>query len=129
MLNELKLTNVGPTPVMEVKFGKRLNLVTGDSGLGKSFLLDIACWSMNRKWPAELNSSPTVDKKVRPRAKKEGEISFTFTGKSKDDRYPSNYQPREEASTGRSEKMKRLSKSCLPLSGTKPTARDCYETD
>tara|TARA_R110000796_G_scaffold195079_1_gene311568 strand:- start:8339 stop:9613 length:1275 start_codon:yes stop_codon:yes gene_type:complete len=101
MLKELNLTNVGPASLMELEFGERLNLVTGDNGLGKSFLLDIAWWSMTRKWPAELNNSLTVGKKVRPLPKKDGEISFTFTGKSKDERYTSNYQPREEAWTGR----------------------------
>lgn len=102
MLKELKLTHVGPAPSMELEFGERLNLITGDNGLGKSFLLDIAWWSLTRKWPAELNSSLTVGKKVRPHAKQEGEISFCFSGKSKDERYISNYQPREEAWTGRS---------------------------
>jgi len=101
MLKQLKLTNVGPAPLMELEFGERLNLITGDNGLGKSFLLDIAWWSMTRKWPAELNSSLTVGKKVSPHSKKDGEISFTFTGKSKDESYTSNYQPREEAWTGR----------------------------
>lgn len=102
MLKELKLTHVGPAPSMELEFGERLNLITGDNGLGKSFLLDIAWWSMTRKWPAELNSSLTVGKKVRPHAKQKGEISFCFSGKSRDERYISNYQPREEAWTGRS---------------------------
>src|SRR5690606_34289569 len=102
MLKQLKLTNVGPAPLMELEFGERLNLITGDNGLGKSFLLDIAWWSMTRKWPAELNSSLTVGKKVRPHAKQKGEISFCFTAKSKDETYTSNYQPREEAWTGRS---------------------------
>lgn len=102
MLKELKLTHVGPAPSMELEFGKRLNLITGDNGLGKSFLLDIAWWSLTRKWPSELNSSLTVGKKVRPHAKQKGEISFCFSGKSRDERYISNYQPREEAWTGRS---------------------------
>jgi DNA repair ATPase RecN len=44
MLKSLKLTNVGPISNMEMAFGNRLNLVTGDNGLGKSFLLDIAWW-------------------------------------------------------------------------------------
>ena len=48
MLKELKLSHVGPAPSMELEFGERLNLITGDNGLGKSFLLDIAWWSMTR---------------------------------------------------------------------------------
>ena len=55
MLKSLRLTNVGPAPTMDLEFGARLNLLTGDNGLGKSFLLDIAWWSLTRKWPAEIN--------------------------------------------------------------------------
>jgi DNA repair ATPase RecN len=39
MLEYLKLRNVGPAPELEMRFGPRLNLITGDNGLGKSFLL------------------------------------------------------------------------------------------
>ncbi len=50
MLEYLKLTNVGPAPEMELAFGRRLNIVTGDNGLGKSFLLDVAWWALTRSW-------------------------------------------------------------------------------
>lgn len=42
MLKRLELENVGPAPRMELNLAPRLNLVTGDNGLGKSFLLDVA---------------------------------------------------------------------------------------
>ena len=48
MLKNVKMTNVGPAPTMEFDFGDRLNLLTGDNGLGKSFLLDIAWWALTR---------------------------------------------------------------------------------
>lgn len=41
MIRYLKITNVGPAHTMELEFGKRMNLLTGNNGLGKSFLLDI----------------------------------------------------------------------------------------
>ena len=44
MLEYLHLKNVGPAPEMEMKLSQRLNLITGDNGLGKTFLLDIAWW-------------------------------------------------------------------------------------
>ncbi|MBA4500887.1 AAA family ATPase [Marinobacterium marinum] len=100
MFKELKLTNVGPAPSMELEFGKRLNLITGDNGLGKSFLLDIAWWSMTRKWPSEINPKLTVGKKVQPQRKGESSISFSFSGKVKEVSYESTYQRREEAWTG-----------------------------
>ena len=56
MLQQLMLANVGPAASMELHFGSRLNVLTGDNGQGKSFLLDIAWWSLTRKWPAEINA-------------------------------------------------------------------------
>lgn len=100
MFKELKLTNVGPAPSMTLEFGQRLNLITGDNGLGKSFLLDIAWWSMTRKWPSEINPKLTVGKKVQPQRKGESSISFSFSGKVKEVSYESTYQRREEAWTG-----------------------------
>ena len=67
MIQHLDLVNVGPSPNMNLEFGKRLNLFTGDNGLGKSFLLDIAWWSLTRKWPAEINNKLTAGKKSRAR--------------------------------------------------------------
>jgi len=37
MLEYLHLKNVGPASEMEVELAPRLNLITGDNGLGKSF--------------------------------------------------------------------------------------------
>lgn len=101
MFKELRLENVGPASEMHLEFGERLNLLTGDNGLGKSFLLDIAWWSLTRKWPGEINSKLTVGKKVRPHSKGDASISFTFKAKVKDESYTSTYQRRDEAWTGR----------------------------
>lgn len=101
MLNHLKLTHVGPAPSMELTFGQRLNLITGDNGLGKSFLLDIAWWAMTRKWPSEINPRLTSGKKARPSSDKQATIGFSFAGKSRAEEYVSNYLPRDEAWTGR----------------------------
>lgn len=70
---------------MELEFGERLNLITGDNGLGKSFLLDIAWWAMTRSWPAELNSKLSIGKIALPTIKKEKAIiKCSFSGKTKD---------------------------------------------
>ena len=42
MLSYLKLTNVGPSPEMEIHFKPRMSFLTGDNGLGKTFLLDMS---------------------------------------------------------------------------------------
>jgi len=34
MLKHLRLKNIGPAASMELGFGERLNLITGDNGLG-----------------------------------------------------------------------------------------------
>lgn len=48
----LRLTNTGPSKAMSVEFGERLSLFTGDNGLGKSFLLDVAWWAATGGWAA-----------------------------------------------------------------------------
>ena len=53
MLNYLDLENVGPAPVMRVRFKPRMNFLTGDNGLGKTFLLDVAWWVLTRTWARE----------------------------------------------------------------------------
>ena len=101
MIKHLSMTNVGPAPFMGMEFGKRLNLLTGDNGLGKSFLLDIAWWALTRKWPAEINPKLTAGKKALPTGEGEAKISFSFTSKVKEENYDSNYLRKEQAWTGR----------------------------
>jgi hypothetical protein len=50
MLESLALQNVGPAARMDLDFAPRINLITGDNGLGKSFLLDVAWWVLTRTW-------------------------------------------------------------------------------
>ncbi len=100
MLKQLTLTNVGPAPVMELEFGERLNLITGDNGLGKSFLLDIAWWALTGKWPAEVNSRLTSGRIALPNDKKQDAVidievlavSGGKTGSRKFDRSSQNWQ-------------------------------------
>lgn len=52
MLQQLKLAGVGPlTDSIPIDFATRLNLLTGDNGLGKTFLLDVAWWALTGSWP------------------------------------------------------------------------------
>jgi hypothetical protein len=52
VLRTLNLRNVGPSNELAIEFGDRLNVIIGDSGLGKSFLLDVAWWALTRSWAA-----------------------------------------------------------------------------
>ena len=101
MIGHLKMSNVGPAPKMELEFGRRLNLLTGDNGLGKSFLLDIAWWAMTRKWPAEINPKLTAGKKALPASDGEAKISFSFTGKTREESYESSFLRKEQTWSGR----------------------------
>jgi DNA repair exonuclease SbcCD ATPase subunit len=66
MLEYLRLENVGPASSMEMEVSPRLNLITGNNGLGKSFLLDVAWWALTRKWPAEVNPLASSGLMARP---------------------------------------------------------------
>jgi hypothetical protein len=50
MLSQLKLAGVGPAPEIALDLAPRLNLLTGDNGLGKTFVLDVAWWALTRTW-------------------------------------------------------------------------------
>ncbi|GAX36579.1 AAA family ATPase [Nodularia sp. NIES-3585] len=50
MLKELHLKSVGPASQFDVEFADRLNIFTGDNGLGKSFLLEVAWWVLTGNW-------------------------------------------------------------------------------
>jgi len=94
MLEYLDLKGVGPAPEMRMELAPRLNLITGDNGLGKSFLLDIGWWALTRTW-AGYPARP------RSRARTEPSISFAFVGKIKRREYRSVFKRREQAWTGK----------------------------
>jgi len=51
MLKKLALRGVGPAPDLgPLEFAERLNVITGDNGLGKTFLLDVAWWALTGTW-------------------------------------------------------------------------------
>ncbi|SFL99677.1 AAA family ATPase [Rugamonas rubra] len=103
MLKELHLRKVGPSETLDVRFKPRLNLITGDNGLGKSFLLDIAWWSLTRRWPRDLNKDLVSGYIVRPFSAKDGSIEFVVEGKAKKEiRYKSVFSAQDEAWVGKS---------------------------
>jgi hypothetical protein len=88
MLESIHLKNVGPAPEMQMELAPRLNLITGDNGLGKSFLLDVAWWALTRTWAREM---------VVPKPNADAEIAFAFTTKSGSTHaYASRYQAARE---------------------------------
>ena len=63
MLQYIKLKNVALAPELTVNFAERFNLITGDNGLGKSFILDVAWWALTRTWAGSI-ALPTTSKKA-----------------------------------------------------------------
>jgi hypothetical protein len=73
MLKELDLRGVGPAPELRFDFGRRINVITGDNGVGKSFVLDVAWWAMTRTW-AGYPANPERRSLARP------SIRFLYQG-------------------------------------------------
>jgi hypothetical protein len=102
MLEYLHLDNVGPAPSMEMELAPRLNLLTGDNGLGKSFLLDVAWWALTRKWPHDINGRLTSGYRALPRnVRQSASIEFRVESKAGIVQYKSTYSREDQAWTGK----------------------------
>lgn len=103
MLKSLQLRNVGPAPELQWGLAPRLNLITGDNGLGKSFLLDVAWWALTRKWPQDLNANLTSGYAARPTdVAQPASIGFEVVSKTGSVvRYESPYEARDQAWRGK----------------------------
>ena len=103
MLERLEMKNVGPAPEMVLELAPRMNLITGDNGLGKSFLLDGAWWALTRKWPRELNPRLTSGYAARPTdMTKPAKLRFTVkTTNGHSESYESEYSASDQGWPGR----------------------------
>ena len=101
MLERLALNNVGPAPEMALDFRPRVNLITGDNGLGKSFLLDVAWWALTRRWPREVNRRMTSGFPARPHdPEREASITFRVRGKTVTTSYTATFSKPDQAWIG-----------------------------
>ena len=66
MLEYLHLKNVGPAPEMQLNLSPRVNVITGDNGLGKSFLLDVAWWAHRVRGPRQEGRRPARGLEISP---------------------------------------------------------------
>jgi hypothetical protein len=94
MLKLLEVRDVGPAPEMRLEFGERLNLLTGDNGLGKSFVLDIAWWALTRNWVGRAAQPQDGDGKTPS-------IAFSFDSVSRDHSYVSIFDRFDQRWSGR----------------------------
>lgn len=58
VLKFLQTEHVGPASSITFEPGERLNLITGDNGLGKTFLLDLIWWALTGDW-IDHRATPT----------------------------------------------------------------------
>ena len=102
MLERLELENVGPAPGMVLDLQDRLNLITGDNGLGKSFLLDVAWWALTRRWPRDLNPRLNSGYPARPAdIARPAKLRFALTTDAGNSRsFESTYSARDQSWTG-----------------------------
>ena len=54
MLEYLEAKGIGPYKKLSLDLGERLNVITGDNGLGKTLLLDLVWWVCSRDWPEQV---------------------------------------------------------------------------
>jgi len=102
MLEYLHLINVGPAPEMELRLAPRLNLLTGDNGLGKSFLLDVAWWALARRWAHDVNPRLTSGYMAQPRSgKKTASITYRVRSKKTVISHTSEYRRDEQTWVGK----------------------------
>ena len=77
MLELLKLTEVGPVRQVKWKLAERLNLITGDNGLGKTFLLECSWWALTGTWARKYQAYPRKNNATNSPG-----ITFRLNGKS-----------------------------------------------
>ncbi len=68
MLKHLNLRHVGPARELDLELAPRLNVLTGDNGLGKTFALDVIWWALTRNWvdlPAWAAPEETETPRIR----------------------------------------------------------------
>ncbi len=75
-LRRLQLRGIGPAHDITLHTAERINLITGDNGLGKTFLLECAWWALSGSW-AGMPAYP------RPDAEKgDPQIAYQIAGES-----------------------------------------------
>jgi hypothetical protein len=83
-LESLELVGVGPAKHIELDFAQRLNIITGDNGLGKTFLLECAWWALSGYWsdpeqpayPRSDSTKPTIRFQISGSPGKPKAVSF-----------------------------------------------------
>lgn len=78
-LRLLQLRNVGPSKQLDFTPAERLSIITGDNGLGKTFVLECAWWSLTGQW-AERPALPNLKEDTSTPS-----ITFAISGRRGDE--------------------------------------------
>ncbi|NMH26542.1 AAA family ATPase [Flavobacterium silvaticum] len=73
ILSLLSMDGIGPVKSLKIEPSNRLNIITGDNGLGKTFILETAWWALTGVWAGQ---EAYPDRKF-----KSPKISFNISGK------------------------------------------------
>ena len=90
----MKLRGTGPAAELTWDLAERLNLLTGDNGLGKSFLLDMAWRVLTRTWAGQMAllredaSSASIEYQVKGRSVEAKPIELKFDADVQDWKLP-----------------------------------------
>ncbi|MDY7091881.1 MAG: ATP-binding protein [Acidobacteriota bacterium] len=81
MLEELHLKEVGPAPTLAIELKSRINILAGDNGLGKTFLLDVGWWALTRTWARGLAMPhlPPAEPEIRFRYTQSSTGSYRYS--------------------------------------------------
>jgi hypothetical protein len=79
MLKYIELQHTGPAGERPFRLdcAPRLNILTGDNGLGKTFALDVAWWALTRTWPQQ-RAWPRKGSGVKPAIRYQVESKTTL---------------------------------------------------
>lgn len=78
-LRLLQLSNIGPATQLDFNPAERLSIITGDNGLGKTFVLECAWWALTGQW-ADRPALPNLKE-----SRKIPSITFAISGKGGSD--------------------------------------------
>lgn len=92
MLERIRLRNVALAPQIEAVFGTRLNVLTGDNGLGKSLLLDAAWWALTRTWV----DHPILPQFTIQNSPAQATIEYEVAAKASSTQVVASFEPRKQ---------------------------------
>lgn len=82
-LKSLNASGYPPLDELELEFGERLTIITGDNGYGKSFILNLIFWQLSKVWTGRVyphsQTAPKVSLSLDTGARKLDEINTRST--------------------------------------------------